>query len=54
MLAQVFAQASIVNDFANLGGQYSTAVLPQPLSDPEWVHFNEGLAQRLGLDMSTA
>lgn len=52
MLAQVFAQASIVNDFANLGGQYSTAVLPQPLSDPEWVHFNEGLAQRLGLDMS--
>lgn len=53
MLEQVFAHTTIINDFAELGTRYSTEIAPQPLQDPEWVHLNQGLAQRLGLDLET-
>jgi len=49
MLQQVFEKTTIEYDFANLGEHFSTAIQPLPLTDPEWVHFNERLADRLGL-----
>ncbi|HLS17994.1 MAG TPA: YdiU family protein [Paenalcaligenes sp.] len=52
MLEQVFARTTIVNDFAGLGEKFSTAIAPQPLQQPEWVHLNQDLAQRLGLDLT--
>lgn len=52
MLKQIFAHTEIENDFAHLGPEFSTPLTPQPLNDPEWVHFNRALAQRLDLDVS--
>lgn len=52
MLEQIFAHTQIENDFADLGGEFSTPLAPQPLNDPQWVHFNKELAGRLGLDLS--
>jgi len=52
MLEQIFAHTTIVNDFAELGEKFSTAIAPQPLQQPQWVHLNQDLARRLGLDLS--
>src|SRR5690625_5520499 len=54
MGSQVFTPMQVDNDFAALGAQFSTAIAPQPLNDPQWVHINTDLAQRLGLDLTTA